>query len=555
MPEVDPPPDVEFTFVLQVNDKFYSKRDYELYDSNGKRVYRKYNISEQTYSETTDPQATGVDVPFRTDNNGMFTLKDGQAVRFPDIGTGASYKVFEEDIDGRFVQTQPPGNAAQTGTIQPNGSTATFINTWYPESKSQVCSLQVEKSVLLPDGFEIPESPEFTFKLSIRYRPYAYQDFILYTFFPDDTGFTSSVGTTDGEGKFKLKAGQIASFENLEAGLDYRVEELLDESEGTSLWRQTGTTQLEGATKAPYTYVSVTNTEASFAVTKRMRNASLPDTEFSFTLTSEGKPLAASYYLYDRDHHLVEKSPRKTGEDGKFTLKAGQTALFVGIAPGTNFSVTEENLDGFIKATPDDGYSGTVEDGSIEMFDFINDYDNSVKLNIHKYNEDNNPVEGAGFKLKQGFGGLVSSTAKFKKDGKVWVFDGWSMFDGTEVYTDEDGNLVLKGLQAGTYTLTESKTPPTYDTIDDVLFTLSVSEGEVGLENASLTLRDDQVGREDVSFEGSLKDGTGVLKLLDKRAPILPHTGGAGETGMIAGCILTVAIGILFMILATCKKE
>ena len=303
-------PDTDFSFQIKVGGRIFANQEYEVYDASGAQVLNYANVN-----------GAQVEIPFETDRNGHFTLKGGQTAKFPFLGKGATYEVTEEITDNHWVQTSPAGNAPASGTVDAKGSSATFVNTYYPETGADLCELQIEKTMLIPVGYEVYESPDFTFQLMISGEPYANQTYTV----GEESGITNS------NGEFTLKAGQKAVFSGVETGLDYEVKEL-SMPDG---WRQIDITGSAGATKAPITYVSATNTQASFAISKRMEGYSTPDVDFTFNLKLDGEAKAASYYLYDTYHELVDDTVHTTDASGQFTLKAGQTALFVGIAPGT----------------------------------------------------------------------------------------------------------------------------------------------------------------------------------------------------------------------------
>lgn len=160
-----------------------------------------------------------------------------------------------------------------------------------------------------------------------------------------------------------------------------------------------------GAVTAPQTPVDFANSNVSFVVTKNLNPNEKPDVDFQFRLTDNANNGLAnkSYYLYqttgepvlynaDHSQEGDQQGPqvrpsgedsgnryllmRQTGADGAFILKPGQAAVFIGIAPGTVYKVTETGTPSYIQELPlpkDRDRSYTVPaDGSIQPLNFVN---------------------------------------------------------------------------------------------------------------------------------------------------------------------------------------
>ena len=166
-------------------------------------------------------------------------------------------------------------------------------------------------------------------------------------------------GQTDGGGHFTLAAGCTAIFEEVPAGVDYAITE--EEQEG---WRVVGDATQEGATQAPVTAIRYTNAIASFGVKKTVTQGEAGEDIFSFLLLKEDKKAfaGARYFLYDAQGNRVGEEVYETDEKGNFTLHAGQTALFIGIEPGTAYHVSETAQAGYIQKVPENaqGYENKI---------------------------------------------------------------------------------------------------------------------------------------------------------------------------------------------------
>lgn len=99
-----------------------------------------------------------------------------------------------------------------------------------------------------------------------------------------------------------------------------------------------------------------------------------------------------------------------------------------------------------------------------------------------------------------------------------------------------DGTVTFKGLGAGTYTITETKTLPGYNTINPIEFTLTFDADATPMfksNNPNVTVGEDNML--DTSIE-------------NKKGSLLPSTGGIGTTIFyVVGGILVIGAGILLV--------
>lgn len=356
------PEDDEFTFVVKLEDKVVKEQEYHLLAKTGKELFNYDGVI------TTTQDSTKIPIPFKTDRSGRLSLKADQTARFDGLRAGMSYEVTELEKEN-YEQTSPAGGVPAIGTITQEGSAVSFVNTYSTTTTPTLpeTTLKIRKNVAFPAGYTPPETPEFNFKVKIKNKPWANERYVL---MDAATKKQTGAGETDGEGLFKMKAGLIAVFSEVPVDADYEVTE-----ESLQGWRLVGKTGDEGVTKTPETSVSFTNSESSFAVSKRTNNASTQD--FSFTLKKEDSTGYAdvSYYLYDIKGNRLDNQTYKTTSEGKFTLKSGQVAMFVGVAPGTKYSVTETPAAGYHQLTPPDplGYVDKVVRESVEVLPFVND--------------------------------------------------------------------------------------------------------------------------------------------------------------------------------------
>lgn len=108
-----------------------------------------------------------------------------------------------------------------------------------------------------------------------------------------------------------------------------------------------------------------------------------------------------------------------------------------------------------------------------------------------------------------------------------------SQDDATELVTDDNGNIKAYGLDADTYILTETKTLPGYNLLND---TITVVIDENGNETYKLTSSPD-----DATMD--------TITVVNEAGSQLPTTGGMGTTVLyIAGAVLVLGAGITLVV-------
>ena len=212
-------------------------------------------------------------------------------------------------------------------------------------------------------------------------------------------------------------------------------------------------------------------------------------------------------------------------------------------------------------------YSATVNENAVvkETADTDNKLDNKVYLiyNNNPYTEngyreipdeervytygiqvtktDNGDTElpGAEFNLKQG-----EETLKFVKDGSVYRLPLTEEEDAKAsetLVTDENGLIMIKGLDLGTYTLVETKAPDGYE--------LPANPETV------ITLADDadDSGKPDGILNND-SDGTFETTVVNTKPGILPVTGGIG-TALFTICGLLLMSGAVILVVTVSRRK
>lgn len=201
-----------------------------------------------------------------------------------------------------------------------------------------------------------------------------------------------------------------------------------------------------------------------------------------------------------------------------------------GVDPNGNYNKVELN---YSNNPSDNSKKNTVPGPTVNVYSF--------NLNLEKVGPDGpdgNPthVPGAGFTVTNG-----KDTVKFTKQNGAYVVDPTG--STSEVLSDGEGNISIKGLDAGTYTVTETKVPSGYFSVAPPKFTVTIDDtsyqndetnnapkgtakgaGDDWLTKLTYTLTPDSFNL--VTQKTTDKDGFTVKNV--KSVTQLPKTGAAG---------------------------
>ena len=155
----------------------------------------------------------------------------------------------------------------------------------------------------------------------------------------------------------------------------------------------------------------------------------------------------------------------------------------------------------------------------------------TYQLNNTKYRDDDttgNELAGAGFRLYSDKDCTEEQEIKLKKNTTDGTYSPYFGADaGDEMFSDEHGQFNVKGLDAGTYYLKETKTPDGYSACDNKEIVISATHDV-----------------NHVSLSGNLSN-----KIINKKAGgiTLPSTGGIGTTlfYVVGGGLMVAAIVLL----------
>lgn len=287
-------------------------------------------------------------------------------------------------------------------------------------------------------------------------------------------------------------------------------------------------------------------------------SAGIGDTvNFSITITvKDGNP---------EDYVLHDKLSGLTFDSDSLKVKIGSTPL----TPNTDYTLVTNPTDGDSfdvkftngKLKPNDvvvvTYSATVAtdatiagEGNTNIAQLAYSGKHSTKeetttyvwkLNVHKYtlNSTNDEValNGAKFVLYRMDGG-TQKYAKLTGDKiAAWVTD---KGDATTLETSGTGDILIEGLNVGTYYLEETEAPAGYNKLTEPI------EVEI-TATTSVTSVSETVQYKNSSEASYTQATDATVKVLNKAGTQLPSTGGIGTTlfYVIGGVLMAVAAVLL----------
>ena len=155
---------------------------------------------------------------------------------------------------------------------------------------------------------------------------------------------------------------------------------------------------------------------------------------------------------------------------------------------------------------------------------------------IFKYTGENTPLAGAEFSLKKG-----NTELKFTKTGDNYVYD--PVNGSATLVSGDDGSISILGLDAGTYTLEETKAPDGYNLLADTLDVTITPKSKDDIENADCT-----VFYKPTDATGDPQEANDhTVEVLNTTGTTLPGTGGMGTTLFTAGGLLILCAAGAFL--------
>lgn len=176
-----------------------------------------------------------------------------------------------------------------------------------------------------------------------------------------------------------------------------------------------------------------------------------------------------------------------------------------------------------------EGYGKTPKDKNIVF---------TYKVDANKVDPDLNSLPGAAFEL---FKHVKDASGNLTWESKG-IMNATKHEDGTYTITDATKmNFEWNGIDDGDYKLVEVVTPAGYNTMAELLFTVTATHSETADNPVLITLSGD-------AFTGDVSTGVLTSQIINHRGTTLPGTGGIGTTIFyVVGGGLMVAAAILLI--------
>lgn len=256
----------------------------------------------------------------------------------------------------------------------------------------------------------------------------------------------------------------------------------------------------------------------------------------TYNITDSSKYTIDTTDLESQNSFVVNIDVKACAKDAGFDLNDGATITvtytahlndkaYVNTAGGSTSNINKVYLTYSNNPKDESSIGKTPESTPVYVYTY--------QLNNTKYHDDDNPnnvLEGAGFRLYSDK--TCTQEVKLYKEGAFY----YPIKDATdkaqyavEMFSDEHGQFNVRGLDAGTYYLRETKTPDGYSACPDTTIVISATHDE---HNVNL------------SGESNLNN-----KIINIKAGgiTLPSTGGIGTTlfYVVGGGLMVAAIVLL----------
>lgn len=333
-----------------------------------------------------------------------FTLRHDESKTFDNLRIGAPYAIWEIVPPG-YIAT--PGSF--TGFVLNQTVTLPFINHVETDS-DEVGALLIGKIVA---GEDIDPNQRSTFEVTLENLPDELEEIIV-------AGAPVAVTSPDHRFEVTLSHEETILIEDLPPGVIYTVEEQLTPGYTPGIAIQTGT-------------IVAGHTVEAWFITERKVTAET--TSLRIRKVVEGQVPEAEA---DRDFHFVLEIDGEVSE--RFTLRAGEERIFIGLPVGATYLVREVDLpDGYVLASVENGM-GTLTDTEITVI-FTNRYIHRIMIDI--YGTKTWELNGHDVDLPEYIivhlkrDGVITATARVTPDeNNEW------MYRFTVPKYDEDGNEI-----------------------------------------------------------------------------------------------------------------
>ena len=256
----------------------------------------------------------------------------------------------------------------------------------------------------------------------------------------------------------------------------------------------------------------------------------------TYNITDSSKYTIDTTDLESQNSFVVNIDVKACAKDAGFDLNDGATITvtytahlndkaYVNIAGGSTSNINKVYLTYSNNPKDESSIGKTPESTPVYVYTY--------QLNNTKYHDDDNPnnvLAGAGFRLYSDEACHDEDEIKLKmNDDGTYSRDFSTEGKGVEMISGQDGQFNVKGLDAGTYYLKETKTPDGYSACKVI----------------PVTIKADHSRNDQVNLEGS--NLTNDIVNIKAGGITLPSTGGIGTTifYVVGGGLMVAAIVLL----------
>lgn len=244
-----------------------------------------------------------------------------------------------------------------------------------------------------------------------------------------------------------------------------------------------------------------------------------------------------------KDSKIIVKYTAELNDNAVIGLDGNPNEVYLQYSNNPNFNGSGDNGDGDGDNNNDNNETGNTPVDKVIVFTY--------ELDVTKEDSEDatKKLEGAEFIL-QNEEGLY-----YNKDGKDgrWVADKNS---ATVLTSDANGLFVVKGIDDGKYTLTETKAPTGYNLLKEAIeltitaVTVNNQKWNDFVASNALTALSIKVTDDKNATQGTGDVDTGIVDMSVKnsKGSLLPETGGMGTVAIYTvGTLLVVVAGVLLI--------
>lgn len=436
--------------------------EFEIVKDNGEKLAnREYTLWKADASAASGWSQIETERVHATDGSGRFILHANEMAEFSLTGQTNAENVSLSEVSVEEVQSIFWNPIAEDQTTKAEGQNPTRTIT----VTNHYCPILYVQKLLQGVLNEEDENQEFVFKIETKegenWKALAGKDF----YYVDRTGLAGGIpgpgkensweqskGTTDNQGQFRIRQGELVALAFDTVGTEYRVSEVTETTEENWVCR---TEAQEGEVKIGNPVLSITNSYRwkELYLTKKITHQDeedYKDVEFTFQLwrvTEQGTQKLSSEEMARIKWQLLDKDQKPEGNgqsligEGKLTFAAGRTVCIQGLEAGVTYKVTEDPTEDYkASVLNQNGITVTMpEYGTRKDITYTNDYLwRPLSVTKTVVYDPQNPEEVE--KVKNTFFHMVASVQDIAGEYTVLANKEYTLMEGGKEVTSVSGN-------------------------------------------------------------------------------------------------------------------